>query len=163
MPSAALAILALAAVLTSCRPPVEFADAWSPEVVGVVADADLEGRVATYILDSGAEVVVDLEATPCGGFLDPGDLILYADRGSPSCGGLRPAPAGLFDRPDCFLIGGVARDEGEMIRFASGPRLPKADDFSATTEPTDDGYWLDEPILRFCVSHEGEVAQQGGG
>jgi hypothetical protein len=98
----------------------------------VVVKAYLDGQFATYTLESGAEVTADLTATDGSAMLEPGVVLFYAASNPPLYAGAAPSPPGLFDRDDCFVKGGAARDEGATNCVCSGLHLPKADDFRGT-------------------------------
>ncbi len=158
----ALAVSSVMLTFVDPGPPVPFDPPRSPDAVGVVRTVDHRDSVTTYELDSGGTVEVDINELdgPTG---SPGELLLYADGDPPLHVRLHAAPVEYFDREGCYLMGEAAREEGPAIAFANGLLLRKADGFHASSELTDDGYWLDTRIAQFCINRNGEVVQQGSG
>jgi hypothetical protein len=149
-----LLLVAAALTLTACHAPGPLptdnpTHVYDPEVVGVIASIrEIEGGV-TVVLDDGRNVRIATGTPSIAGRISEGDLLFYGEEDGKAWYGT----ATPRDEP-CFKLEGTAIDEGRLIRFSSGIRLPKAPDFDPGVATDGEYAWVGHFL---CIDRSGEV------
>jgi hypothetical protein len=153
-------------------PPPSPTSAFEPAVVSLITSVEQEAIGRRVLLADGTTLNLNPDdpssprLTNGTGQVIPGDLVLAGPGSPPSWWAalstrhsVHPSGApGSAQVPDgrCWYIRGGAYDEGTVIHFSSGLRLPKAPGFEVSMD------WIPDPFPArgsdsFCVDQQGIV------